>query len=199
MNELNGRTADHEIEPLFLERWSPRAFTNEEISEADLFRLFEAARWAPSTYNSQPWRFCYALRGTPAFAKFLGLLVESNQAWAKNAAALVFIVSKKSFTPPGQSAPIDSYSHSFDTGAAWACLAFQGLKMGWSTHGMGGFDHSRAVTDLNLPEGHRVEMAMAIGRKGDKSMLPEVLQGREKPSPRNPITQLVFEGGFPKD
>jgi len=198
MTELNGRTADHEIEPVFLERWSPRAFTGEDISEADLFRLFEAARWAPSTYNSQPWRFCYARRGTPDFAKFLGLLIESNQSWAKNAAALVFVVSKTSFTPPGQSAPIESYSHSFDTGAAWACLAFQGLKMGWATHGMGGLDHVRAPAELNLPPDHRIEMALAIGRKGDKSVLSEALQAREKPSPRFPLAQLIFEGGFPK-
>ncbi|WP_020175845.1 nitroreductase family protein [Methyloferula stellata] len=198
MTEANGRKADHQIDPIFLERWSPRAFTGDSISEADLFRLFEAARWAPSTYNSQPWRFCYARRETPAFDKFLGLLSETNQSWTKNAAALVFVVSKKSFTPAGQQAPIDSYSHSFDTGAAWASLAFQGLKMGWATHGMGGFDHARAPGELNLPEGHRVEMAMAIGRKADKSVLPEALQAREKPSARNPLTQLIFEGGFPR-
>lgn len=198
MTELNGRKADHDIEPLFLQRWSPRAFTGEEISEADLFRLFEAARWAPSTYNSQPWRFCYARRGTPAFAAFLGLLIEANQSWAKNAAALVFIVSKKNFIPPGQSAPIDSYSHSFDAGAAWACLAFQALQMGWSTHGMGGFDHNRAPAELNLPPDHRVEMALAIGKKGDKGILPEALQKRELPSGRDPIAQVIFEGGFPK-
>jgi nitroreductase len=198
MTELNGRKADHEIEPAFLQRWSPRAFTADEISEADLFRLFEAARWAPSTYNSQPWRFCYARRDTPAFAPFLGLLIEANQSWAKNAAALVFIVSKKNFTPPGKSEPIDSYSHSFDTGAAWACLAFQALQMGWATHGMGGFDHARAPAELNLPPDHRVEMALAIGRKGDKASLPEALQARELPSGRFPITQLIFEGGFPK-
>ncbi len=198
MTDINGRKADHEIEPVFLERWSPRAFTGEAISEADLFRFFEAARWAPSTYNSQPWRFCYARRETPPFARFLGVLAETNQSWAKNAAALVFVVSKKNFTPPGQSAPIDSYSHSFDTGAAWACLAFQALKMGWATHGMGGFDHARAQTELNLPADHRVEMVMAIGRKGDKAVLPEALQAREQPNGRNPITQLIFEGGFPQ-
>jgi nitroreductase len=198
MTELNGRKADHDIEPVFLQRWSPRAFTGEEISEEDLLRLFEAARWAPSTYNSQPWRFCYARRSAPAFATLLGLLIESNQSWAKNAAALVFVVSKKNFTPPGQSAQIDSYSHSFDTGAAWAYLALQALQMGWATHGMGGFDHNRAPAELNLPPDHRVEMALAIGKKGDKAILSEALQARELPSGRNPITQLIFEGGFPK-
>ncbi len=198
MTEANGRKADHEIDPIFLERWSPRAFTGEPIPEADLFRLFEAARWAPSTYNSQPWRFCYARRETPAFERFLGLLSETNHGWAKNAAALIVVVSKTRFTPPGQQAPIDSYSHSFDSGAAWASLAFQALKLGWATHGMGGFDHGRAVSELNIPEGHRVEMILTIGRKADKSVLPEALQAREKPSARNPITQLIFEGGFPR-
>ncbi len=197
MTEANGRKADHEIEPIFLERWSPRAFTGEPIPQAELLRLFEAARWAPSTYNSQPWRFCYAHRDTPAFATCLDLLMETNRSWCKNAAALVFVISAKSFTPPGGKAPIDSYSHSFDSGAAWASLAFQGLKMGWATHGMGGFDYARAPGVLNLPEGHRVEMALAIGRKGDKAVLPEALQAREQPNGRKPVTDFVLEGGFP--
>jgi len=196
--DVNGRTADYDIDPIFLERWSPRAFTGEAISDADLFRIFEAARWAPSSFNSQPWRFLYAKRGTPAFETFLGLLIEFNQSWAKNASVLAFVVSKKTFLPPGKDAPIESYSHSFDAGAAWGYLALQAQKSGWSTHGMGGFDHARAPVELNVPADHRVEMALAIGKRGDKSILPEAAQAREQPSPRNPIAQSIFEGGFPK-
>ncbi len=197
MSEETARKADHQIEPIFLDRWSPRAFTDEAIPDAELFRLFEAARWAPSSYNSQPWRFLYARRGTPAFEKFLGLLIEFNQSWAKHAAALVFVVSKKSFLPPGKTEPIESYSHSFDAGAAWGFLALQAFKAGWATHGMGGFDHARAPVELNVPADHRVEMAFAIGRKGEKSSLPEALQAREIPNSRETISHFVLEGGFP--
>jgi len=196
--QINGRTADHDIDPIFLERWSPRAFTGEAISDEDLFSFFEAARWAPSSSNSQPWRFLYAKRDTPAFERFLGLLVEANQTWAKNASVLVFVVSKKTFLPPGKDVAVESYNHSFDTGAAWGFLALQAHKSGWATHGMGGFDHARAKVELNASDDYRIEMALAIGKRGDKSILPEATQAREKPNTRNPIAQSILEGGFPK-
>jgi nitroreductase len=198
MKEFNGRTADHEIDPIFLERWSPRAFTSDTISDADLLTIFEAARWAPSSYNSQPWRFLYARRDTPAFETFLKLLIEFNQGWAKSASALVFVVSKKTFLPPGKDTPIESYSHSFDAGAAWGFLALQAHRLGWASHGMTGFDHALAPVTLNVPADHRVEMALAIGRKGDKSLLPEAAQAREAPSGRNPMSQMIIEGCFPQ-
>ena len=87
------RTPDHAIDSIFLERWSPRAFTGEAVPEAELLRMFEAARWSPSSYNSQPWRFVYALRGTPEWEGFFDLLVPGNQKWAKDAGALVILVS----------------------------------------------------------------------------------------------------------
>jgi nitroreductase len=197
MTTHSTRTADHEIEPVFLQRWSPRAFTGEAIPHAEFFRILEAARWAPSSYNSQPWRFLYALRDTPHWAQFLGLLTEFNRSWAANAAALVFIVSKSTMRPPGADADVPSYSHSFDAGAAWAHLALQATFMGWHVHGMVGFDHERAFSELHVPAGYRVEAAVAIGRLGDKSMLPEMLQEREVPSPRQPLSSTAFEGGFP--
>ena len=92
MTQANSRTADYPIDALFLERWSPRAFTGEAIPERQLSSLFEAARWAPSSYNSQPWRFLYARRDTEPWPRFLGLLNEYNQSWARNAAALVILV-----------------------------------------------------------------------------------------------------------
>jgi hypothetical protein len=140
MTATSPRRADYPIEPIFLERWSPRAFSADAISEADLHSVFEAARWAPSASNLQPWRFFYARRNTPAFATFLGLLVPGNQAWAKNAAALMILASQKSFIPPGKSEPVESRTHSFDTGAAWGFLALQALRLGYVTHAMAGFD-----------------------------------------------------------
>ncbi len=194
---INSRTADHAIDPLFLERWSPRAFTDEIIAEAELKALFEAARWAPSSYNSQPWRFVYARRGTAHWQTLLGLLNEFNQSWAKNAAALVVIISKETMAVPGKAEEVPSYSHSFDAGAAWANLALQAVRLGWQAHGMVGFDRERALTELKVPAGYRVEAAVAIGKPGDKAQLPEALQARETPSQRNPISATVFEGAFP--
>jgi len=193
---VNSRTADHAIDPLFLERWSPRAFTNEIISEAELKALFEAARWAPSSYNSQPWRFIYARRGTAHWQTLLGLLNEFNQSWAKNAAALVVIVSKETMAVPGKAEEVPSHSHSFDAGAAWANLALQAVRLGWQAHGMVGFDRQRALSELKVPAGYRVEAAVAIGKPGDKAQLPEALQARETPSQRNPISATAFEGAF---
>lgn len=196
-NTANNRSAEHDIDPLFLERWSPRAFTDEIISEAELKALFEAARWAPSSYNSQPWRFIYARRGTAHWQTLLGLLNEFNQSWAKNAAALVVIVSKETMALPGKTEEVPSYSHSFDAGAAWANLALQAVRLGWQAHGMVGFDRGRALSELKVPTGYRVEAAVAIGKPGDKAQLPEALQARETPSQRNPISATAFEGAFP--
>jgi nitroreductase len=192
----NFRTADHEIDEVFLERWSPRAFTEEEISEADLFSMFEAARWAPSSYNSQPWIFIYARRSSPHFDKLLGLLIEFNQSWAKRAGALVIMASHQLMLPPGAEKAVPSHSHSFDAGAAWASLAFQAHLSGWAAHGMTGFDIDRAFAELKVPAGYRVEAAIAIGRAGDKSLLPEGLAAREAPSDRMPLAELVREGSF---
>jgi len=197
MTKANSRSADHAIEPFFLERWSPRAFTGELIPDADLKTIFEAARWAPSSFNSQPWRILYAKRESPAFAKFLGLLIEFNQSWAKNAAVLAVLVSKKTFLPLGKTESVLSHSHSLDAGAAWAYLALQASRLGYAAHGMTGFDILRAAKELRAPDDYRVEMAFALGRVGDKSILPEALRAREEPNGRNPQSEFVFEGEFP--
>ncbi|MGO4738905.1 nitroreductase family protein [Bosea sp. 2KB_26] len=193
----NDRAADHAIDPLFLERWSPRAFSDDEISEAELLSLFEAARWAPSSYNSQPWRFIYARRRTAHWQRLLGLLNAFNASWAKDSAALVVIVSKSTLVVPGKAEEIASHTHSFDAGAAWAHLALQATRSGWQAHGMAGLDLERAIVELNVPGDYRVEAAVAIGKVGDKAQLPEALQAREVPSQRNPLAASVFEGAFP--
>ena len=196
MTDVSPRQSDYPIDKLFLERWSPRAFTGEEISEHDLLTLLEAARWAPSSYNSQPWRFIYARRGTPHFDKFLSLLVEFNQSWAKTASALIILVSNSTMLPPGKDTPVPSHSHSMDAGAAWASLAFQAHLSGWAAHGMVGFDMERAFAELGVPAGYRVEQAIAIGRRGDKSILPEAMAAREMPSGRLGLAQVAMEGSF---
>ena len=196
MITVANRTADHDIDPIFLERWSPRAFTGEQISEAELMSIFEAARWAPSSYNSQPWLYVYARRDTPAWEGVFGLLNEFNRSWAKDAAAVVILASSIMMLPPGKDQTTPSYSHSLDAGSGWGYAALQAQKLGWHTHGMVGFDTERAAKSLGFGEGYRVEMAFVIGRQADKAALPEYLQGREMPSPRKPLSDIVFEGRY---
>lgn len=193
----NRRTADHPIDAQFLERWSPRAFTGEDMPADVLMRVFEAARWAPSSYNSQPWTYLYARRSSAQWEQFLDLLGDFNRSWCKDAGALVVALSSETMIPPGKTDPVPSHSHSFDAGSAWGYLALQALKEGWYTHGMVGFDMPRAFAELSVPPGHRVEAMIAIGRLGDPSSLPEGVREREVPSPRKPVTAFAFEGAFP--
>jgi nitroreductase len=197
MSEVNPRIADYPIESQFIERWSPRAFTGEAVPEYDLRTMFEAARWAPSSGNQQPWRFLYALAGTADFEKFLALLNEGNRVWAKRAGALVIVISKTTQPVPGTDKGAPSRTHSFDTGTAWGFFALEAMRLGWATHGMAGFDVARSIVDLKIPDEYRAEAAIAIGRRGDKSLLPEHLRERETPSKRRPQKDFVFAGEFP--
>jgi nitroreductase len=186
------RKADYPIDSLFIDRWSPRAMSGEPITDEELFTLFEAARWAPSSFNNQPWRMLYAKRDTSHWPLFLDLLVEFNQTWAKNAAALVVFISKTTFDHNGEPAA----THSFDTGAAWASLALQGAVRGLVVHGMQGFDYDKARTALNVPDGFQVEAMAVIGKPGRQDDLPPKLQEREIPNDRRKLTETVFEGPY---
>ncbi len=190
------RTPDHAIDPLFAERWSPRAFTGEAVPEADLMRMFEAARWSPSSYNSQPWRFVYSLRDTPDWAVFLDLLVPGNRKWAVDTGALVFLVSNSRMKVGDELKPAPS--HSLDAGAASLAFALQANRLGWHVHGMGGFDRERAPGVLNVPEHHKIEAAYAVGRAVPWADLTEEQREKERPNARRPISDFVHAGGFPK-
>ncbi|MFT3917654.1 MAG: nitroreductase family protein [Anaeromyxobacteraceae bacterium] len=189
------RSPGHEIDPLFHERWSPRAFSDAEIPVATLRGLFEAARWAPSAMNAQPWRFVWARRGTPAFDRLLATLAPANQAWARRAAALVALASAETLTVAGQGA-VPSASHAFDAGAAWAQLALQAHLWGWGTHAIGGFDRAAAAEAIGLPAAHRLEVVIAIGKRGDPGTLPEWAKARERPNDRKAVEEIAFEGTF---
>jgi nitroreductase len=191
------RFADHPIDPLFLERWSPRAFDGSALPQENLLTIFEAARWAPSAFNSQPWRFLYAHRGEEDWERFLGLLIPFNQGWAQTASVLIYILSDRTPMTDKVGEPAASHSHSFDAGAAWVSLALQATRMGYHAHGMSGVDFDRAQTELDIPERYRVEAAAVIGRIGDPSILSEKLQARETPSGRKPVSDFAFRGGFP--
>lgn len=187
------RVPAHPIHPLILRRWSPRAMTGESITQDELLRLFEAARWAPSSSNGQPWRFLYAHRDTPSWATFLDLLIEGNRAWCKNAAVLVVVAARTAFE---NGRP--ERTHAFDSGAAWENLALQAEADGLIAHGMEGFDYSRARQELAIPADYEVMAMIAIGRPGPKSILSEKNQAREKPSARRPVEELAFAGRWPE-
>lgn len=187
------RQPDHAIEPLFVERWSPRAMSGEEVTSEELERLFEAARWAPSSYNGQPWRFVYAHRETDAWDVFFPWMVEFNQGWAERAGALILVISKKTFEHNGELAR----THSFDTGAAWQNLALQGAQMSLVVHAMQGFDEAKAASDLELSDDYQVEILIAVGRPGDRSVLGDDLAKKEEPNSRKSIEDFAFEGEAP--
>lgn len=154
--------------------------------------LFEAARWAPSSYNNQPWRFIYAKRGSEYWDRLFGLMVEFNQSWTKNAAVLIAVISKKNFDFNGKPSP----THRFDTGAAWENLALEASARGLVAHGMEGFDYERARKELNVPDDYDVEAMIAVGKPGKKEDLSPDLQEKEVPSDRRPLNEIVMEGVF---
>jgi nitroreductase len=191
---MTGRTADPRIVPLLVERWSPRAFDGTPLPAEDLAVIFEAAGLAPSAFNYQPWRFLYAVHGDAHWELFLSLLVPFNAAWAKQAGALVIIVSDTLMRMGGDPRP--NHSHSFDAGAAWALMALQATALGYHTHGMSGIELDKIRSELGIPDDFRVEAAVAIGRKGNADDLPEPLRAREAPSGRHPVSQIAAAGTF---
>jgi nitroreductase len=194
--EANGRAAEFDVEPMFLHRWSPRAFSGEAMPHELLMSLFEAARWAPSAFNGQPWRFVYAHTGTTDWDRLMEVLIPYNQAWVKHASVLMFVISDRFRRAEGRE-PAPLYTHSFDAGAAWAYLAMQAHRIGWAAHGMSGFDVARAYEVLGVPEAeYRVEAAIAVGRPVDAAILDEPYRSREKPSSRNAVATFAFEGAF---
>lgn len=184
------RKADHPIQPLILNRWSPRSMSGEPISDEELMALFEAARWAPSCYNSQPWRFLYAKRNTPHFAVFFDLLVDFNKSWCENAAVLGVIASETIFERNKK----PSVTHALDTGAAWENLSLEGNARNLVVHGMQGFDYEKAKKTLKIPEAFAVLAMFAVGKPAPKEMLPDELLKREVPSDRKKVSEFAFEG-----
>ena len=188
----NARKAGHNINSIFTNRWSPRSMTGEEIADDELMSLFEAARWAPSSFNNQPWRFIYSKRTGSHWSKFLDLLNEGNKTWAKDAGVLVVIISRKNFEYNEK----PSLTHRFDTGAAWENLALEASIRGIVAHGMQGFDYQKAKDILNIPDSFEVLAMIAIGKRGPIDKLPPKLQQVEHPKERKPLKEIIMEGSF---
>jgi nitroreductase len=189
------RKAEVPIDSAFLERWSPRSFKPDPLSEEQIKSLFEASRWAPSCFNEQPWVYIYAVREEDR-KRFLSLLTLKNQSWAHRAPLLLFIAAKLRFSHndnPNRSAE-------FDAGSAWMSLALCARKLGLHSHAMAGFDKERCYEVLCIPkERYKVMAAIAVGKKDAPSELPEELRENEYPSGRKPLHQIYCEGVFSEE
>jgi nitroreductase len=184
----------YKINPLILNRWSPRSMTGEELSDDDMMSLFEAARWAPSSSNNQPWRFIYAKRNTEKWEKLFNLMFEGNKIWTKNAAVLVVVISRKN----SEQNEKPSKTYQYEAGSAWENLALEAATRGLVAHGMAGFDYEKARKDLGIPDNFDVMAMIAIGKRGTKESLPLLLQEKEHPNDRKPLAEIIMEGQFRK-
>ena len=177
------------VDPQFIQRWSPRAFEPGPLAPGQRERLVDAARWAPSCFNEQPWRFYLSSEQT--FDEYLALLLEANQAWAKHASVIGFLVGRRRFRRNDK--PNDFSD--FDCGAAWMSLCLQARAEGLYTHGMAGIDQAGIADYLGLdPTADKVIMGFAIGRIGDPASLDEGMRERELPSPRLALADIWLAG-----
>jgi nitroreductase len=194
--ELPRRRTEADVDPMFPGRWSPRAFSPEPVDRAMLRSLFEAARWAPSSANEQPWLFVYAVSPEDR-ARFSEGLLEMNRAWASHAPVLVYLLTRRRVAQgawAGQPNPMAS----FDAGAAWMSFALQAHLRGLSAHAMGGIDRAKVASLLGVPtEEYEIIVAIAVGYRGDPAVLPEPMATRERPSERRPLGEVAVEGRFP--
>jgi nitroreductase len=190
-SERTLRAPSASVAPQFVDRWSSRAFSDAAISESELASLFEAARWAPSASNTQPWLFLYA-DSDPDLATFRALLRDSNRRWADRAPVLAFLFAAK-LKPDGQ----PNTSSLLDAGAAWMSLALQGHTLGLNTRAMGGIHRDRVHAELGVPEAeYHVACAIAIGRPGRDSDLPSDLRERNQPNERKSVDAFVSKGRY---
>ncbi|HMD42291.1 MAG TPA: nitroreductase family protein [Candidatus Acidoferrum sp.] len=183
---------EYPVHSLVENRWSPRAFSDKPVSHEILRSLFEAARWAPSSNNEQPWAFLVATSDQPEhFEKALGTLVPANQVWAKRAPVLVIAASEMEFARNQQ----PNRNAFYDTGAAVAHLTSEATSRGLFVHQMAGFDPQKAKELFHIPKGWEPIAAFVIGYPGDLKELPEQLREREvAPRTRKPIKDFVMSG-----
>lgn len=183
---------DHELHPLIAQRWSPRAFDHKLVEPEKLAQLFEAARWASSCFNDQPWVFIVATKDDSVnYQKMLDCIVPFNVSWAQAAPILGLVVAQKNFKHNGKPNAWGEY----DAGQAAATLVLQATALDLVAHQMGGFDADKAIATFNIPETARPVAAIAIGYAGETSDLPTDLQERENaPRDRHPLSSFVFTG-----
>lgn len=173
------------VAELLCQRWSPRSFEKKTIADADLLKIMDAARWSPSCFNEQPWFFLTSTENS--FDKFLGLLLDMNQAWAKNASLLGFILCNNQFARNGNANNLAQ----FDSGAAWMAMTLQARMLGLYTHGMAGIKKDEVYDAFEIDRDKQTVIAgFALGVRAPVEALPEALQEREIPSQRKPLTDI---------
>ncbi len=184
--------SDFPVHELIRERWSPRAFSDKPVPQDILRAIFEAARWAPSSNNEQPWAYIVATRDAKdSFEKMLGVLVEFNAQWARTAPVLALAVSKLAYAKNN----VPNRNAQYDTGAASALLSVEATARGLAVHQMAGFDPDKARQVFGIPAGWEAIAALAIGYAGDPASLPPPLRDREMaPRTRKPIAEFVMAG-----
>jgi len=182
------RKFNYPIMPEIMQRWSPRAFSEEPLAEADVLALLEAARYAPSCFNEQPWRFIVA-QTQHELQAMQDLLTEQNLAWAKRAPVLLLLIAKRTFTEGGK----DNYWHMFDVGTAWGYLSLEAERRGMIAHAMGGFSRKRTAEMFSLSPDLAPIAIVAIGKLGDANVLSPALREREKPGTRRPLSETVMK------
>ena len=185
-------TPDHPVHELITARWSPYGFSSKPVSNGDLRAIFEAARWAPSSYNEQPWSYIVALQENRAdFDGALSCLVEPNQTWARNAPVLVFCITSKSFTRNGK--PNAAAEHDLGLAAGNICLEATAREL--SVHQMIGILPDRVRELYHVPDGHEPLTALTIGHAADPTSLPEEIRERDQsPRTRKPLAEFMFTG-----
>lgn len=186
------RNRDAEIDSMFIDRWSPRAFDPTPLSSEQIDSLFEAARWSPSCYNEQPWLFLYASSAEDR-ERFLTALVAANQSWAIRAPLLMFLLCRRKFNHNGK----DNRHAPFDAGSAWMSLALQSRKLGLYAHAMAGFSREKAYEILKVSaDEYDIMAAIAVGRRAEPSVLPQAIAAKDVPSERKPRHEVAREGNF---
>lgn len=183
-----GRKFNYEIMEEIKERWSPRAFDEATVEKDELMAVLEAASYAPSCFNEQPWRFVVGY-SEDKLEKLRGILTPSNQAWANRAPVLVLIASKKKFEHNNK----NNRWHEFDAGTAWGFMSLEAQRRGLITHAMGGFDKEKAHREFNISDDYDLIAVVAIGRYGDKNSLSQDLQERENPAARKSLDELILD------
>lgn len=183
---LEARKPQYGVDPMFVNRWSTRAFEPYTLSEEELYRILEAGQYAPSANNVQPWRF-YLASTAEQKELFLSFIMPRNQVWSKNASAYILLASD-TLNAEGK----EHGKHAFDTGAAWQAMALQAHLMGLATRAMGGFDGAAAKEKLSMPQQLQPQIVIAIGKPGSLDQLDESFHSMNKPTPRKPLDQLIM-------
>jgi nitroreductase len=195
-NELKQAPAVEGVMPVFFERWSPRSFSDRAVSLESLKKVFEAARWAASSFNEQPWRFLVGARDSSAYGKILSSLGEFNQNWARTAPVLILGVARTKFSQSGK----DNRVALYDLGAAASYLALEAAELGLATHQMEGVDVNKARQSFAIPEDYMIGAAIALGYQGEPAALADerMLKQETTPRTRKPLSEFVYsEWGEP--